>query len=70
MLADIIGKTIHRGGTVIVPAFAVGRAQSLLFHIARLKAAGRLPNCCRSFSTVPMAIDATEIFRAMPRTRS
>ena len=63
VLADIIGKTIHRGGTVIVPAFAVGRAQSLLFHISRLKAAGRLPKLLPVFLDSPMAIDATEIFQ-------
>ena len=36
-LAGIINKTIHRGGTVIVPAFAVGRAQSLIYHIGQLE---------------------------------
>ncbi len=62
-LADAIGKTIHRGGTVIVPAFAVGRAQSLIYHISRLKAAGRLTPHLPVFLDSPMAIDATEIFR-------
>lgn len=62
-LADIIGKTIHRGGTVVIPAFAVGRAQSLLFHIARLKATKRLPPLLPVFLDSPMAIDATNIFR-------
>lgn len=62
-LADIIGSTIHRGGTVVVPAFAVGRAQSLIFHISRLKAAGRLPELLPVFLDSPMAIDATEIFQ-------
>ena len=37
-LAEIIGGTVGRGGTVVIPAFAVGRAQSLLFHFHRLKA--------------------------------
>lgn len=62
-LAEIIGKTIHRGGTVIIPAFAVGRAQSLLFHLARLKASNRLPALLPVFLDSPMAIDATTIFR-------
>jgi len=65
-LAEIIGKTIARGGTVVVPAFAVGRAQSLLFHISQLKAAGRLPALLPVFLDSPMAIDATEIFRRHP----
>jgi metallo-beta-lactamase family protein len=63
VLADIIGSTIHRGGTVLVPAFAVGRAQSLIFHITRLKAEGRLPKLLPVFLDSPMAIDATEIFQ-------
>ncbi len=63
VLARIIGPTVHRGGTVIIPAFAVGRAQTLLFHIARLKATGRLPRLLPVFLDSPMAIDATDIFR-------
>ncbi len=62
VLAGIINKTIHRGGTVIVPAFAVGRAQSLIYHIGRLKESGRLPKILPVFLDSPMAIDATEIF--------
>lgn len=62
VLAGLISKTIHRGGTVIVPAFAVGRAQILLYYIAKLKAAGRLPKLLPVFLDSPMAISATEIF--------
>jgi metallo-beta-lactamase family protein len=62
-LAQIISKTIHRGGTVIIPAFAVGRAQSLLYHIGQLKAALRLPKLLPVFLDSPMAIDATDIFK-------
>lgn len=60
-LTEIIGATIARGGTVVIPAFAVGRAQMLLFHLDRLKAAGRLPNV-PVFLDSPMAVDASEIF--------
>ncbi len=67
ILAALIAKTIGRGGTVVVPAFAVGRAQSLLFLINRLKAAGRLPAVLPVFLDSPMAIDATEIFRRHPQ---
>lgn len=61
-LEAFITRTLKRGGTVIVPAFAVGRAQSLIYHISRLKAAGRLP-MWPVFLDSPMAIDATEIFQ-------
>jgi len=65
-LAAIINRTIHRGGTVIVPAFAVGRAQSLLYHLARIKQAGGLPGLLPVFLDSPMAINATDIFMRHP----
>ncbi|HZQ39165.1 MAG TPA: MBL fold metallo-hydrolase, partial [Rhizomicrobium sp.] len=66
-LRAIIAKTVHRGGTVIIPAFAVGRAQSLLYHIARLKQSGKLPALLPVFLDSPMAIDATDIFVRHPK---
>jgi metallo-beta-lactamase family protein len=60
-LAEIVEQTIGRGGTVIIPAFAVGRAQTLLFHLHRLKSQGRLANV-PVFLDSPMASDASEIF--------
>jgi metallo-beta-lactamase family protein len=59
-LDEIISETVHRGGTVVIPAFAVGRAQSLLFHLQKLKSTGRLTNV-PVFLDSPMAIDASEI---------
>ena len=63
MLGDIIEKTVARGGSVIIPTFAVGRAQSILYHLWRLKQSGRL-----GFTPVyldsPMAIDATDLLHA------
>jgi metallo-beta-lactamase family protein len=60
-LDEIVGEAVARGGTVVIPAFAVGRAQSLLFHLHRLKARGRLANV-PVFLDSPMAVDASEIF--------
>ncbi len=62
VLQDIINRTASRGGTLIIPSFAVGRAQSLLFHLHRLKAANRIPNI-PIFLDSPMAVSASEIFR-------
>ncbi|MEX0860199.1 MAG: MBL fold metallo-hydrolase [Cucumibacter sp.] len=59
-LAEIINRTTARGGTVIIPAFAVGRAQSLLYHLERLSAAGRMANV-PIFLDSPMAINASEL---------
>lgn len=60
-LAEIIGRTVGRGGTVVIPAFAVGRAQSLMFHLQRLKKSRRIPDV-PVFLDSPMAVDASEIF--------
>jgi metallo-beta-lactamase family protein len=60
-LAEIIKRTVARGGTVLVPSFAVGRAQTLLYHLRRLKSAGRIPDL-PIYLDSPMAIDASEIF--------
>jgi metallo-beta-lactamase family protein len=62
-LADAIQKTALQGGTILIPAFAVGRTQSLLFHLYRLKEARRIPDL-PIYVDSPMAIDATEIFSA------
>lgn len=59
-LGDVITRTVSRGGTVIIPAFAVGRAQSLLYHLERLKNAGALGNV-PIFLDSPMAINASEM---------
>lgn len=60
-LAEVINRTAGRGGVVLIPAFAVGRAQMLLYHIHRLKAEQAIPNI-PVFLDSPMAIDATHIF--------
>lgn len=60
-LGEVIKRTAARGGVVIVPAFAVGRAQALLYAIYRLKGRGAIPDL-PVFLNSPMAIDMTEIY--------
>ncbi len=60
-LERIIVKTAARGGTLIVPAFAVGRAQSILYYLHRLRQEGRIPDAIPIYLDSPMAIDATEL---------
>ena len=62
-LAEAIGQTAARGGTVVIPAFAVGRTQALLFHLAALKRAARIPDI-PVYLDSPMAMDATDLFEA------
>ncbi len=60
-LKEIINKTIKRGGTIIIPAFAVGRAQSILYLLYRIKESKGIPNI-PIFLDSPMASNATKIF--------
>ena len=59
-LGAVIKRTAERGGTLIIPAFAVGRTQMLLYYIYRLKQAGKIPNI-PIFLDSPMAQDITDI---------
>lgn len=67
VLADIIQRTIAREGTVVIPAFSVGRTQSILLMLLGLFESGRLPRL-PVFLDSPMAISATELYRAHPQT--
>lgn len=61
-LETIIDKTVARGGSVIVPSFAVGRAQSLMYYIHELKEAKRIPNI-PVYLDSPMAINASNLLK-------
>ncbi|WP_166254004.1 MBL fold metallo-hydrolase [Marinobacter salicampi] len=61
ILADIVNETVKRGGITLMPAFAVGRAQMLLYLIHKLIADNRIPKV-PVYLNSPMAIKATEIF--------
>ncbi len=61
-LGPALQRVAARGGTAVIPAFAVGRAQALLHAIAELKAAGTLPRGLPIYLDSPMAIHSTELF--------
>jgi metallo-beta-lactamase family protein len=61
MLEEIIKRTAGRGGTLLIPSFAVGRSQLLMYHLHRLKQAKRIPDL-PVFLDSPMAIEASELF--------
>jgi metallo-beta-lactamase family protein len=60
-LGDIIRRTVARGGSVLLPSFAVGRAQAVLLVLQRLRAAGDIPPSLPIYLDSPMAIAATEL---------
>jgi metallo-beta-lactamase family protein len=61
-----IAGTFARGGNVIIPTFALERAQELLFHLREGVAGGSLPRTMQVFLDSPMAISATRIFQRHP----
>ncbi len=61
MLVDIIKETVREGGNVVIPVFAVERAQELLFHLSRLVREKQVPHL-PVFLDSPMATDVTEVF--------
>jgi metallo-beta-lactamase family protein len=61
-LARIVNQTVQRGGNVVIPSFAVGRAQELLFHLKRLTEEKRIPSLM-TFVDSPMATSVTSLFR-------
>jgi metallo-beta-lactamase family protein len=62
-LGAIVRATARRGGSVLLPSFAVGRAQALLLVLQRLKAAGEVPQDLPIFLDSPMATTATAVYQ-------
>jgi metallo-beta-lactamase family protein len=62
-LGEVIRRVSARDGVVVIPAFSVGRTQTLLWHLHRLRAAGAIPSDLPIYLNSPMAINATEIYR-------
>ena len=63
-LTEIIQKTLDRGGNLVIPAFAVGRTQELLYYIRMIKEEGLIKNHA-NFPVVvdsPLAVEATNIY--------
>ncbi len=60
-ICEIIDRTLRRKGVVVIPAFAVGRAQSILHHVYQLRKAGRIPDV-PIYLNSPMSVDATRLF--------
>jgi metallo-beta-lactamase family protein len=61
-LRDVVVATARRGGTVVIPSFAIGRAQELLYMLRALELENEIP-ILPVYVDSPMAIDAVDIFR-------
>jgi metallo-beta-lactamase family protein len=64
-LQAVVTRTVRRGGKVIIPAFAVGRTQTLVYYLHQMIELGDIPRI-PVFVDSPLAINVTDIFRAHP----
>jgi len=64
-LERIVTETVTRGGTLLIPAFAVGRTQQLVYALHRLHSAGAIPDL-PIFVDSPLGTETTEVFRLHP----
>jgi metallo-beta-lactamase family protein len=62
VIADIVSSTAQRGGSVLIPSFAVGRAQLMIHILSKLRRTGRIPPLSIYLDS-PMAIAATRTMR-------
>jgi metallo-beta-lactamase family protein len=62
LLGKTIRETTSRGGVTIIPSFAVGRAQELLYYMHLLKQSGQIPRDLPIYLNSPMAVDATALY--------
>jgi metallo-beta-lactamase family protein len=67
-LAEVVVRTARRGGTVVIPAFAVDRTEIVLFHLARLMRSGTVPTL-PVYVDSPMALASLAVYRAAVRER-
>ncbi len=64
-LAAVVTRTFERGGKVVIPSFALERAQEVVYELKRLKDAGRLPPM-PVYVDSPLAVKLTDVFRRHP----
>jgi metallo-beta-lactamase family protein len=64
-LHDVITRTVKRGGKVIIPSFALERAQEVIYSLKQLEKQGRLPNV-PVYVDSPLTVKLTDVFRIHP----
>jgi metallo-beta-lactamase family protein len=62
---DVVKRTVERGGKVIVPAFAVGRTQELVYHLNQMMFHNGVPHV-PVYVDSPLAVNATQVFKNHP----
>jgi metallo-beta-lactamase family protein len=62
---EVVKRTINRGGKLIIPAFAVGRTQEIVYHLNEMMSDGEVPSA-PVFVDSPLAVNASNVFRKHP----
>ncbi|MBI4950823.1 MAG: MBL fold metallo-hydrolase [Myxococcales bacterium] len=65
-LAAVIKRTYDRGGKVIIPSFALERAQEVVFALKQLEMQGRLPRLLKVYVDSPLTVKITDVFKLHP----
>src|SRR6202011_1776744 len=60
-LADIVNRVTHRGGSIIIPAFAIGRTQTFMYYLRQLEVENKIPRL-PVYVDSPMALSATDLY--------
>ncbi|HEY8715826.1 MAG TPA: MBL fold metallo-hydrolase [Candidatus Acidoferrum sp.] len=61
LLADIVNRVAQRGGSIIIPAFAIGRTQTFMYYLRQLEAENKIPQL-PVYIDSPMALSATDLY--------
>jgi metallo-beta-lactamase family protein len=64
-LADILNRVVHRGGSIIIPAFAIGRTQTFMYYLRQLEVENKIPRL-PVYVDSPMAQSATDLYLKYP----
>src|ERR1700687_2534702 len=61
LLAGIVNRVVKRGGSIVIPAFAIGRTQTFMYYLRQLEDQQRIPNL-PVYVDSPMALSATDLY--------
>ncbi|HXX99586.1 MAG TPA: MBL fold metallo-hydrolase [Candidatus Limnocylindrales bacterium] len=61
MLGDVVNRVVKRGGSIVIPAFAIGRTQTFMYYLRQLENLQRIPKV-PVYVDSPMALSATDLY--------
>jgi metallo-beta-lactamase family protein len=61
ILAQIVNRVVQRGGSIVIPSFAIGRTQTFMYYLRQLEDQQRIPRL-PVYVDSPMALDATDLY--------